>query len=285
MIENIFMTIVNGLKNLKKHPVLFAPAVLYYLSFIFLLILFSILLTLDLKNQWGYQLFTLLSVAYLFLILLLSSFAAAGSIGMAKEVVETDGTKLSHMLRFGKKYTLRLAAASVFIHLLRSISALFWTPVLQIFGNPEYGTDYVTDALTNDPSLLIPMIQELAAPVLFATLISAVYLLIVSFMFYFVSYIIVIDDAKVFKSYRKSFRLLRTHPIRIVSFVLLITIIEVLISFIGILAAAAANYYALPLYFGASVHLILFLFLTAAANIWTARFYIVLSEGVTAPVD
>ncbi|MBZ3934961.1 DUF7847 domain-containing protein [Methanimicrococcus blatticola] len=285
MSENAFITIVNGLKLLKKHPVLFVPGIAYYTIAIFLAFLFGFFIIADLKMNLGISTFSLLSILFFLLMILLSSFTTAGSIGMAKEVLETGYTDSRHLFSYGKKFTLRLIWASFFIMMLRMVSAFFWTPVLNIIGSSEYGTEYVINALKTDPTLLLPMVDALAAPVFIAILASSLYLLLVSFMFYFVSYIIVIDNMKVFKSYRTSFKLLRKRPIRVSSFVFLITIIEMLITFISVLVMAALNYLGISFYSNFFIHLIISLFLTAAMNIWVTRFYMILTEKSCAPMN
>lgn len=283
MSENAVVTIVNGLKHLIKHPSLFVPDIVYYAVFIFLAVflaffdLFKFMEIMQLKS------ITIISLLIILFIILLTSFIEAGSIGMAKEVVSTGQTSYKHLFSYGKKYTLRLVFAIFFIVILRSVSAVFWTPVLKSLGSSEYGTDYVINALTNDPSLLIPMMTDLAAPVFFATLGTSLYLMLISFMFYFVAYIIIIDDMSVFKSYRMSFRLLRKRPIRIVSFVFLVTLIELLATAVSVLSSAVLSYSGFSLYSGVFIHLVISILLAAAMNVWTARFYMILTDKETAP--
>ncbi|WNY23027.1 hypothetical protein MmiHf6_03230 [Methanimicrococcus hongohii] len=282
MAENAFITIVNGLRILKKHPVLFVPSVIYYFATIVLGVSF-ILLLLDFE-KFGFGTLLYVLIGFLVLIFFIYSFVNAGSIGMAKEAVESGSTNFKYLFSYGKKYSFRLMAATIFIMLIRSVSAIFWKPVLNKFGGLEYDADYVIDALNNDPSLLLPMFETLAVPVLIAVFASAIYLILVSFMFFFVSYIIVIDDLSVFKSYRKSFKLLRTRPIRIISFIFLITVIQSLTTFISILFTAALNYFGFPSFIGLAVHLILLIFTAAALNIWVTRFYIILTKKETAAI-
>lgn len=284
MSENAFITFVRGLKQLKEHPVLFVPGILYYAVAAVLVFVFNFLIFLDLTENLGFAFYSVLSVIFVAAALLLSSFTTAGSIGLSKEVVENGNTNYRHLFSYGKKYGFRLIFATIFITLLRSIIAFFWTPVLRIFSNSEYTAEYVLDAIKTDPSLLLPMIDALSTPVLFAVFASAVYLLLVSFMFYFVSYIIVIDDMKVFKSYRTSFKLLRRRPIRVSSFVFLVTAVEILVTFINVLAAAVLSYIGLPLYFGFIIYTVVSLFLTTAMYIWVTRFYMILTGKDCAPV-
>ncbi len=284
MAENAFITFVKGLKQLKEHPVLFVPGILYYAVAAVLVLVFNFLIYLDLTKNLGFTFYSVLSLLFAASVLLLSSFTTAGSIGMSKEVVVNGNANYSHLFSYGKKYGLRLVLATVFITLLRSIIAFFWTPVLRIFSDSEYTAEYVIEALKTDPSLLLPMIEALSTPVLFAVFASAVYLLLVSFMFYFVSYIIVIDNMKVFKSYRTSFKLLRRRPIRVSSFVFLVTAVELLVIFINVLAAAVLSYIGLPFSFSFLIYMALSLFLTTAMYIWVTRFYLILTGKDCVPV-
>lgn len=285
MSENAFFTIINGLKHLKKHPVLFVPGIAYYAISVFLGIIFGFFAILDFKESLGFDVFALISIVFVILVTILSAFTTAGSIGMAKEVVESGRTDYNHLIAYGKKYTFRLIWATFFITMIHLVSAIFWAPVLRILGSSEYTSEYVINAFKTDPSLLLPMFETLAAPVLIALLASSVYLLLVSFMFYFVSYIIVIDDMKVFKSYRTSFKLLRKRPIRVSSFVFLVTIIEMLITFVSVLLLSILNYLGLSFYSGFFIHLIISLFLTAAMNIWVTRFYMSLTNKPMASTE
>lgn len=284
MAENALITILKGFKQLKTHPVLFAPRIAFYVVVFLLSILFAFLMRINISENPGFFLFSLLSLFLLILLVLASSYTTAGSIGIAKEIVETGNADFSRLFFYGKKYTFRLVAAAVFITLLRSVSAFFWAPVLHLFGNSPYDSAYVVNALENDLSLLIPVFSELAAPVLLTLLASSVYLLLVSFMFYFVSYIIVIDDMKVFKSYRKSFRLLRRRPIRVSSFVFIITFIRMLLTFASAVVLGVLTYFGGSIYFGFIVHLAVSLFLTTAMTIWVTRFYIILTGKETVRV-
>lgn len=285
MTENAFITIVNGLKHLKKHPILFVPGIAYYAISVFLGFLFGFFAILDFKENLGFEVFALISITFMISMAVLSAFTTAGSIGMAKEVVESGKTNYNHLIAYGKKYTLRLIWATLFITLIHMITALFWAPVLRILGTSEYTTEFVINALKTDPSLLLPMIDTLAAPVLIALLASSVYLMLVSFMFYFVSYIIVIEGMTVFKSYRTSFKLLRKRPIRVSSFVFMITIIEMLITFVSVIILAALSSLGLSFYSGFFLHLFISLFLTAAMNIWVTRFYLSLTKKPMASVS
>ncbi|WNY28426.1 hypothetical protein MmiEs2_06110 [Methanimicrococcus stummii] len=282
--ENAFVTIIIGLKQLKDNPVLFIPGIAYYSVSVFLAILFGVFAA-DFSNYFGARAFSIFYGLFLILIIFISSFTTAGSIGMAKEVIESRSANYKQFFSYGKKYTLKLVWAAVFISLIRLVSAIFWKPVLNIIGDSEYGADYVINALNNDPALLAPMFDALAAPVLAAVLLSSAYLILVSFMFYFVSYIIVVDDLGVFKSYQKSFKLLRMRPIRVLSFVFLVTVIQLLITFIGIFIITALSYIGFSFYFGFAVHLILAFFLTAAMNVWVTRFYMILSKKECFPID
>lgn len=284
MTENAFITFVKGLKQLKEHPILFVPGILYYVVAAFFVLLLNFLIYSGLADNLGLTFYSVLSVIFAASVLLASSFTTAGSIGMSKEVVVNGKTSYRDLFSYGKKYGLRLIFATVFITLLRSVIAFFWTPVLRIFSNSEYTAEYVIHALKTDPSLLLPMIDALSAPVFFAVLASAVYLLLVSFMFYFVSYIIVIDGMKVFKSYRTSFKLLRRRPIRVSSFVFLVTAVEMLITFINVLVTAVLSYFGLPLYFGFFIYLAVSLFLSTAMYIWVTRFYLILTGKDCVPV-
>ncbi|MDR2944955.1 MAG: hypothetical protein LBU81_07770 [Methanosarcinales archaeon] len=277
MTENVFITFALGLKQLKEHPVLFVPGILYYIVVFFFALVFNFMIRLDLTGNSGFSFNPVFSVSFIAAVLMLSSFTAAGSIGMSKEIVKNGKTTFRHLFSYGKKFGLRLALATVFITLLRSFVAFFWAPVLRLFNNSEYTAEYVIDTLKTDPSLLLPLIETLSAPVLIMVFASAVYLLLVSFMFYFVSYIIVIDDMKIFKSYRLSFKLLNRRPIRISAFVFLVTAVEMLAVFINALAAAVFSFINLPFFFSFSIYAVVSLFFTTAMYLWVTRFYMVLT--------
>ncbi|MDR0768287.1 MAG: hypothetical protein LBE57_07715 [Methanosarcinales archaeon] len=274
MTENAFTTIVSGLKLLKRHPILLIPAAVHHVAIIYL----ALLLVFFVLNFNYFEINSLaVYLAGVLLTLFISSFATAGSVGMAKEVIESGATRSKHLLSYGKKYTFKLVLAFLFITLIRTVFSLFWQPVLNRVGDMEFNADYVLDALNTDPSLLLPMFEALAVPVLIAVLATAAYLLLVSFMFYFVSYIIVIDNLSVFKSYRKSFKLLWTRPIRVISFVFLVTVIQMLVTSASVLLIAVFNHFGFPFLIGLTVNLVLLILLAAAMNIWVTRFYIILT--------
>ena len=270
--ENAFVIAANGLKHLKSNPILLVPGFTYYFIAVVLSFLF--------KNFIDLKITSSITMAGLFLLLttVLSYFTTAGLIGGAKEVVTSGRTVFSDLLFYGRKYCFKLIVAAVFIWALRSLSALFWTPVLRLFLNSEYTAAFVADALMTDPMLLLPLFDLLGPAALLSLFLSSAYFIVVSFLFYFVSFIIVIDETSVFKSYRKSFSLLRKHPIQIVSFVLLMTLLRVLFILVIIIMTAFLIYFQFLSIFSTLLQILISVLFAACMNIWITRFYIVLTK-------
>lgn len=285
MSENAFITVVNGLKHLKANPILLAPGLIYYLVTIFLSIAVVVSVYLILSFDVGFTTFAAVTFSFLVVVTVLSSFTTAGLIGMAREVVKYGYTDFSHLFSYGRKYCVKLIIASVFIWILRSITAVFWAPFVRLFSGSGYTSDYIIEALKNDPTLLLPLLDALGPAALLALFLSSVYLLLVSFMFYFVSYIIVVDNISVFRSYRKSFSLLRRRPIRVSSFVFLTTLLQILATLTVIVITAFLaqfNYFSI---LGVLFNIFVSLLFVAAMNVWVTRFYLILTNQDVRPLS
>ena len=280
--ENIFVTAVGSLKHLKNHPILFLPGIVYPFLILFLSLVFGVFsIFLPASNL---LLSAAVSVFSLFLTAMLLFFTTAGLIGAAGQTVRFGSTSFSDIIRYGRKFCLRLALASVFIWALRSLSAFFWAPVIRLFFDSEYTAAFVIETLKTDPLLLLPLFEILGPTALSALFLSSAYFILISFMFYFVSFIIVIDNKSVFKSYRESFSLLKKRPIRVVSFVFLMTLVRVLFVLLLLISAAVFLYLQIPQIIGLIFQTTASVFFTAFTTVWITRFYIILTRQKTADI-
>ncbi|MCL2142085.1 MAG: hypothetical protein FWH46_04330 [Methanimicrococcus sp.] len=276
--ENALKIFAGSLKHLKEHPVLFVPNCIYYTATYTLGVFFAALSYLALYYGFGYIVLTLLSIIFVIGSAFFSAFTTAGTIGMTKDVIEFDSTDLNYLLYYGKKYTLKLVIASVLITMIRGLSAFFWTPVIQRFTGSDYAMVDVMNALQTDPASLLPLFDILAVPALISLILTTLYFVLISFMFYFISYIIVIDHSSVYKSYRKSFSYLRKKPIQISSFVLIMLIFSLIPSILtGLLILYTPSSSIRP-FFMILANIMFSILFISVTNVWITRFYIVLEK-------
>ena len=283
--ENALKIFAKSLKHLKKHPILFVPNCIFYTAMYTMGVFFTALSVLIIYYGLGYTILTLLSLIILVVSTLFSAFTTAGNIGMAKDVIESDDTDLYHFFSYGKRYTLKLVIASVLITMLRGLSAFFWTPVVRLFAGSDYSMVDVADALQNDPASLLPLFNILAVPALVSLILTAAYFVLISFMFYFISYIIVIDHSSVYASYRKSFSYLRKKPIQISSFVFMVLIFGLIPHILtGILIYYVPSSPHLSV-FMIAVNIMFSILFVSVTNVWVTRFYMVLEKRILSEKD
>ena len=279
--ENALKIFVRSLKHLKKHPILFIPNCIFYTAMYTVGVFISALSVLAIYYGLGYAaLITLLSLILIAVTAVFSAFTTAGNIGMAKDVIESDDTDLYHLFSYGKRYALKLVIASVLITMLRGLSAFFWTPVVRLFAGSDYTMTGVADALQTYPLSLLPLIDILTIPALVSLILTTVYFVLISFMFYFISYIIVIDHSSVYTSYRKSFSYLRKKPVQISSFVLMVQVFG-LIPYIltGILLYLIPPSYHLAI-FMIVVNIMFSILFVSVTTVWVTRFYMALDNRI-----
>ena len=278
VMENAFQSFVKGLQHLKAHPVLFVPGCIHNLAAYVLSLFFTTLSVLILYYDMGYIILSAVSLFFIILLAFFSAFTTAGAIGMSKEVMTSGCTDLYHMLSYGKKYTLKLVIVSVLVTLLRSFSAIFWKPALELFVGSEYTTSDIASTLQSDPLSLLPLLQMLAIPSLIALLLTIIYFLLLSFLFYLISYIIVVDDLSVYKSYRQSFSYLTRRPVRIITFVLMAQVVGFIPNILAgllILGLPMSRYLPFFIVLANMVFSILFM---SVMSVWVTRFYMILEK-------
>jgi len=230
--ENIVDTFTNGLKNMTKNPILFAPMFLYFvvnivLSFIFTAVSVIIIL-LAVGTESNGMLLGAVGISvliYMLIYIVLTSYFSAGTIGMSKNVISTGKTKFSDMFTYGNKYTIRVIIATFISAILQLISIVFWIPVAYACLNSGYTLESFFDLLINNLDALMPFLTSLIFSALLGFLLTFIYLLIISVLFYFVKYAIVVDDIPVIASFKQSYVLVRQHLWKVIGFIIILCVI------------------------------------------------------------
>jgi len=284
--EHIVDTFSNGLKNLKDNTVIFLP-LLVYTVFVSLLSLVGLvpgyyILTADDPMSLLPVAFGLLFV-FLFIVILISCYVSAGTIGMAKEAIATGTTSFKDMTAYGKKYTIRIFVSTILLSIIQFVSVIFWIPLYFAYKNAGYTIEMIIEII--DTSVIVSdafyaFLATMFVSFMIGLLLTFIYLIIVSFIFYFVSYAIVVDDMPVIAAFKKSFALLRQYPGRVIFFILLIVLLTfALSSIVSIISVPLSMFQNVFLsLIGSLIQTLFSVAVGVAAIVWTTRFYMDITE-------
>ncbi|MDR0768288.1 MAG: hypothetical protein LBE57_07720, partial [Methanosarcinales archaeon] len=228
--EDIIDTFGEGLKNLFKNPILFAPMGLLLLiafisAFILGFALENVLTAVPSSESFLY--ISIIYLAYIAVLLILSSYLMAGLVGMSKEAVAFGKTNFSDMFKYGNKFALRLILASIILLILYLIAAIFWAPTVYVFMNAGYTIEGIFDVMINNPDAFLSIIKTLAAPALIGLLLTIIYTIVLTLFFYFVTYAIVVDDISVISAYKKSYAVLKQNFWKVLAFIILVWLLTI----------------------------------------------------------
>jgi len=189
---------------------------------------------------------------------LIFSFFYSGAIGMAKEVLLTGKTNLSHMMDYGKRKYLDFFFSSVIVGLILLIGVLFLIP-----GLLSASTEIINSGFDISG-------QNINAyfPLIIGFLIMIPYVIIISIIFALVSYTVVIDDLSAIEGVKKGFRVFWNNKLSVFLVWLIVGVISFLFGLIG----------AIPIIGGILSLIVTFLIVTPLTIIWWSKFYLAISK-------
>ena len=292
--EHIIDTFINGTKNMTKNPVIFVPFLLLIAFTVVFSIIWNIVFYATMFDGTEISIMpTIADVIYYLVLIIPSVYISAGMIGMSKEAVSTGKTSFKDLFTYGNKYTIPLIFASIILSLLQAVIVIFWLPVVYLFMNSGYTIDLFFELLVSDFDALIPFLKTLIIPAFLGFLLTLIYLLIISILFYFVTYAIVVDDMPVIASFKKSYAMICRHFWKVLAFIIALYIVTngilgiVLVIFyvviffttIFILISPALSILSLLILLLVTVILLIVAVLISVATfVWTTRFYMSVND-------
>ena len=292
--EHIIDTFSNGCKNLFKNPILFAPLLI---SIVLLLLISSVwvavVFILAAGTEINWTIFTVSTIVYLLIAVFLSLYVSAGSVGMSKDVISTGKTSFNRLFVYGNKYIVRLFFASIILSILQLVMIIFWLPLIYLCMNSGYTIELFFDLLINNLDALIPFLTSLILPTLLGLMLTLIYLIVISVLFYFVTYAIVVDDLPVFASFKKSYVMLRQNFWKIIIFIVLVYAFTfVITTFISMISSVLQIFllpfaimdpmgsiisYVIQIIFQI-ISTVVSILISVLTIVWTTRFYMSLND-------
>ncbi|MDV0447083.1 hypothetical protein MsAg5_09570 [Methanosarcinaceae archaeon Ag5] len=281
--ESISDIITNGYHTLKKNQSLVAPLLIFFVVYFIFNAIFQVIsmfLGIGVSFTGSYSavmvLMTIIWIISLVVTLLLTAYFEAGAIGLARDATATGKVKWSDMWTYGKQYYVRLFLAQIVLAVISLVCILFFIPF--IYEAVKYSGFY--DPLGTHSTAMI-------AYLMLGLLLTLVYSIVISLIFYFVSYAIVIDNLSVTDSFKKSYKLFREYPGKIISFFLALIAIIILIAIVFVVGfVILALFFISPILAIIGILLMLVLYLifivvlilfAVLATIWETRLYMVLT--------
>lgn len=270
--EHIVDTFTNGIKNFFKNPVLLVPMLIYFLIVLILSTVLGIVIVRSVETN-NIMIMAAGIVVFILAVLVLACYFTAGLTGMSKEVVSKGSAKLSDMTAYGNRYAFRVVAANLLLLLLECVILIFWLPAYFAFKNSGFTLTSVFEDLLTTPEALFPLFEVLMLPVLLGLLLSFVYGVILTLVFYFVSYAIVVDDLPVIASFQKSYALLRQNFWKVLLFILVVWALTMILNMaLNLFSLLFLLSVVLTFVFSIVEMVLLLVFVTLTA-IWITRFY------------
>ena len=303
--EHIIDTFTNGLKNLHKNPVIFWPYILFTIlvsiaSLIWAgaLVIFLFIPILE-GGLIDWTSAAISSAAFLLFSMLLTAYVSAGTIGMTKNAISTGITKFGDCFTYGNKYFVRVFIASILVALLQLIALIFWTPMIYVFNTSGYTFSMFIEILFSTPEALISLLTSLAIWGIIGFLLNLIYSIIISVLFYFVLYAIVIDNCGIVASFKKSYEMLRQNFWKVLIFIIAVYVIVVGItsiissvsSILSVFSPISAGSLALSILisllqlFVSLILAVVSIYLTVATFVWETRFYMVVNGHEIAEIE
>ena len=282
--EHIVDTFVNGVKNLTKNPVLFVPLILLVILAIIITVPAIIIATDIINLTAGFNMIiAAVCVIAFILLLLLGSFYSAGQIGMIKEAIEKGKTNMSDFFSYGRKYAIRMFLSEIILLILNSLALLFWIPLYNAYVKSGLTLNFIFDSfndfmLSGNIEPFMETISIFAFSLSIGLLLTTIYFLILTVLFYFVSYAIVIDDLPVIAAFKKSLSLLKQYPGKVIIFIIAVNVLVMAILQIAEIFWTILIFNMVLFIIGAFPYLLVELFVSIAALVWTARFYMAITE-------
>ncbi|WNY24828.1 hypothetical protein [Methanolapillus millepedarum] len=287
MTESLQETLKRGFSDFKRNmmpltiPPLLMMVVIFILSIIFGAIL-GYFMYMDIASvgsgtvTYNYWAFLILTIVFVLVILLISGYFTAAIVGLSKEAVTIGTTKWKNMWGYGKKYFVRITLATIISTILSLLAIIFYLPL--IYELYKAGTD--PTVVFGTPVAMMQLLDDMTIYYYAGMILSTIYYILLSFVIYFVSYAIVVDDMKTIAGFKKSYQMLKENTIQVMWFVLAVTIISMLVVmvimflfyvFAWLLGIAG-------LYIAEILAFIIIIFLVALTSVWGARAYFVLEK-------
>jgi hypothetical protein len=283
--EHIVDTFANGIKNLIKNPVLFVPVTLLSILIFVITVPITLFIADLITSGIALNLLTIISVSSVFFILtlLLVAFFSAGLIGMIKEAVEKGKTRVSDFFSYGGKYTVRMFLSVVLLFILNGLALIFWIPLYNTYIKSGLTLTSIFYSfydffLSGNIEPFMEIISIFAVSMVIGLLLTFVYSLILTVLFYFVSYAIVIDGLPVIAAFKKSLSLLKQYPGKVIIFIIIVNGLVMAILQISEFFVMFFIFNVFLLLLGGFLYLLFALFINTAALVWTARFYMAITE-------
>jgi len=291
--EHIIDTFSNGCKDLFKNPVIFLPFLIFFaltlaLTFIWIVLVIVSVIDVVAIEDVNWVFLGAITFIYSVLIIILSSYVSAGTIGMSKEAVSTGKAKFSDMFTYGNKYTIRFIFANIILSILQLVVVIFWLPLVYVCMNSGYTIESFFEIFFSNPGALMPFFISLILPTLLGSLLTFIYLLILYFLFYFVFYAIVVDNMSTIASFKKSYAMLRQNFWKVMAFILAVYLITTGVTSILYTVYYMFVYSMLPVtlfdptlsivfsvinFIFETIIAIILLILSIIVMVWTTRFY------------
>lgn len=144
------------------------------------------------------------------------------------------------------------------------------------------------DSMLTDPEAFSSVISAMVTTILLGALLTFIYSLILTFLFYFVTYAIVVDDMSVIKAYKKSCSLLKQNFLKVFVFIVLILVSSVIWYVVSIIITMPFQIIAIMIAFAfmfnpwvmlfsnlivSVISSIVYLIFIAVVVMWSTRFY------------
>jgi len=310
--ESITDVLTNGLKSIKNNKILFVPpiilmAILMVIAFGIIALSFSPTFLQSLGNIW----ITFFAYLCLFiLIFTISVFINTGQIGMAKEAASTGKTNMSHFMSYGKRFFGRVFAANIILILIQAIALIFWTPAVYFLYKYDILYNF-TDAYyslinSNIPSFATSLgnifssfsIFSISISIIIGAILSFIYIVVLSVLFFFVKYNIVVDDISAIASFKKSVSLLKAKTSQVILFIvflfivlftismifnfivyMILTVLSLVLLFLMVLSPTLAVIgYILYMILSIIFNIIYSTLLPTLSVVWVTRFYMAITE-------
>ncbi|MCL2142087.1 MAG: hypothetical protein FWH46_04340 [Methanimicrococcus sp.] len=265
--ESITDVLSNGLKTVQNNLVLFGPAiVMSFIMLIPLLVYIAAILVsfyvFELTEIGGVLIFLLATLCFILFVLLASAYLTGGQIGMAMEATSTGKTTLDHFTLYGKKFLSRMFSISIINLLIQAAALIFWIPAFYAMYNFILPVSDLVNRSIVEFYLMFPL------PILIGVILTLIYEVIVSVLFFFVSYNTVADDLSVIRSYKRSVSLLKEKTSQILLFIIvyffIIFFVSTVIGIVGLIISFLGS--------------ILSLILAVVSTVWITRYYMAITE-------
>jgi len=212
---------------------------------------------------------------------------------MAKEAIATGTTSFKDMVAYGKKYTIRIVFSTILLSLIQSVSIIFWLPLYFAYKNAGYTIEMIFEmfyAVETAPDAFLSFLGAVLFSSMIGLLLTLIYWIFLSFIFYFVSYAIIVDDMPVIAAFKKSFALLRQYPWKVFFFIVLIILLTMALM---IILSIVTMPFSMPSSLSPNVSLYLYLSfigsliqtifsaaISVAIIVWNTRFYMGITENM-----